>query len=247
MCGPANVPTVRDFVAAGATVALRPFGYEVRDRVLSEKPEGFPGYLTEAQRQGMDVNDYEESQLGWYPAQPLLEATTFPYLREDSIVCEVGPGTGRFSRLVVPRIPGGELHLVDHSAWMVRFLNSYFSGQPNVRVYLGEGHSLPFQRDGWIDVVFVAGTIIALKLATIQLYALDFARVLKPGGRVIFDYLDPTTPEGWSHLHTDGRTLPDVYAYHAPEVIDRVFSEAGFGDFRRTQLGKSTYFSGVRR
>src|SRR5579859_5960633 len=66
MCGPVNVPTVRDFVAAGATVALRPFGYEVRDRILSEKPEGFPGYLATAQRLGMDVNDYEESQLGGF-------------------------------------------------------------------------------------------------------------------------------------------------------------------------------------
>ena len=239
------MPTVRDFVAAGATVALRPFGYEVRDRILSEKPEGFPGYLVAARRMGMDVNDYEESQLGWYPAQPLLEATTFPLLRESSIVCEVGPGTGRFSRLILPRIPQGELHLVDHSAWMVRFLADYFP-QPNVHVYLSDGHSLPFQRDAWIDVVFVAGTIIALKLATINLYAQEFARVLKPGGAVIFDYLDPTTPDGWNHLNTEGPKLPDVYAYHAPEVIDRVFSEAGFSDFRRTQLGKSTYFVGVR-
>ncbi len=246
MCGRDNVPTVRDVVAVGATVALRPFGYEVRDRVLSEKPEGFPGYVAAAQRLGMDVNDYEESQLGWYPAHSLLAATTFPFLHESSIVCEVGPGTGRFSRLILPRIPQGQLHLVDHSAWMVRFLNTYFNGQSNVHVYLGEGHSLPFQRERWVDVVFVAGTIIALKLATIQLYALDFARVLKPGGAVIFDYLDPTTPEGWTHLCTDGHTLPDVYAYHAPEVIDHVFTAAGFTDFRRTQLGKSTYFSGIR-
>ncbi len=240
------MPSARDFVAAGATVALRPFGYEVRDRILSEKPEGFPGYLAAAQRLGMDVNDYEESQLGWYPAQPLLEATTFGYLRDNSIVCEVGPGTGRFSRLILPRIPRGELHLVDHSAWMVRFLTRYFGGQPNVRTYLGDGHSLPLAGSGWVDVVFVAGTIIALKLATIDLYAQEFARILKRGGAVVFDYLDPTTPDGWTHLKTDGRKLPDVYAYHAPEVIDRVFSEAGFGEFRRTQLGKSTYFSGVR-
>lgn len=245
MFGPANVPTVRDVVAAGAAVALRPFGYEVRDRVLSEKPEGFPGYLAVAERLGMDVNDYEESQLGWYPAQPLLEATTFPLLRESSIVCEVGPGTGRFSRLILPRIPQGELHLVDHSAWMVRFLERYFP-QPNVHVSLGDGHSLPFTRSHWVDLVFVAGTIIALTLGTIDLYAAEFARVLKPGGVVIFDYLDPSTTGGWSFLREEGQRLPDVYTYHAPEVIDRIFTDAGFTDFRRTQLGKSTYFTGTR-
>jgi SAM-dependent methyltransferase len=246
MCGTASVRTVRDVVAAGAAIALRPFGYEVRDRVLSEKPEGFPGYLEAAHQLGMDVNDYEESQLGWYSAESLLEATLFPHLRPDSVVCEVGPGTGRFSRYIVPRIPRGQLHLVDHSPWMVRFLRRYFRNQPNVVVHLGDGQSLPLPNDGGMDLVFVAGTIIALKLGTIQRYAIEFARVLKPGGMVVFDYLDPTTEAGWAHLHTDGRRLADVYTYHAPEVIDRVFAEAGFEGFDRQQLSNSTYFSARR-
>ena len=104
------------------------------------------------------------------------------------MVCEIGPGTGRFSRFIVPRIPQGQLHLVDHSPWMVRFLQTYFGRQPAVRVHLGDGHSLPFAHGGWIDLVFVAGTIVALKLGTIHLYAREFARVLKPGGVVVFDY-----------------------------------------------------------
>jgi SAM-dependent methyltransferase len=238
--------TVRDLVGAGAGIALRPFGFEVRDRVLSEKPEGFPGYLEVARQRGMDVNDYEETQLGWYPALALLEATAFQHLRADSVVCELGPGTGRFSRCILPRIERGELHLVDHSPWMVRFLDGYFQNQPRVHVHLGDGQSLPLAGMGWIDLVFVAGTIVALKLGTIQLYALEFARVLKPGGAVVFDYIDPTTAEGWAHLGTEGHRLADVYTYHAPHVIDRVFAEAGFGGFERQQIGKSTYFTARR-
>jgi SAM-dependent methyltransferase len=237
---------VRDVVAAGAGRALRPFGFEVRDRVLSEKPEGFPGYLEAARQRGMDVNDYEETQLGWYPALALLEATTFPHLRADSIVCEVGPGTGRFSRYILPRIERGELHLVDHSPWMVRFLEAYFRERPQVHVHLGDGQTLPLARAGWMDLVFVAGTMVALKLGTIQLYAQEFARVLKPGGAVVFDYIDPTTAEGWMHLETEGHRLADVYTYHAPQVIDRVFAQAGFERFERQQIGKSTYFTARR-
>jgi SAM-dependent methyltransferase len=115
-----------------------------------------------------------------------------------------------------------------------------------VHVHLGDGQSVPLSTSTYVDVVFAAGTLIALKLGTIQLYALEFARILKPGGLVIFDYIDPTTPEGWAHLHADGRRLPDVYTYHAPEVIDRVFSEARFGEFQRQQHGKSTYFTARR-
>jgi SAM-dependent methyltransferase len=235
--------TVRELVAAGAGVALKRFGFEVRDRILSERPEGFPGYIAAARQLGMDVNDYEETQLGWYPAQALLEATTFRHLRPDSIVCEIGPGTGRFSRYILPRVFEGQLHLVDHSPWMVRFLEVYFGDQPQVRVHFGDGHSLPFPQSGWMDVVFVAGTLVALKLGTIHLYAREFARVLKPGGVVVFDYIDPTTAEGWAHLETEGHRLADVYTYHAPEVIDRVFGDAGFTGFQRQQFGKSTYFT----
>ncbi len=237
---------MRDLVAAGAGKALQPFGFEVRDRILSEKPEGFPGYVEAARRLALDVNDYEETQLGWYPAQALLEATTFRHLRPDSVVCEIGPGTGRFSRYIVPRIPAGQLHLVDHSPWMVRFLDSYFRGQPQVRVHLGDGQSLPFPRSAWMDVVFVAGTLVALKLGTIHLYAREFGRVLKGGGIVIFDYIDPTTAEGWAHLQTEGHRLADVYTYHAPQIIDRVFADAGFAGFQRQQFGKSTYFTATR-
>lgn len=235
--------TVRDLLAVGAGVALRPFGFEVRESVLSEKPEGFPGYVEAAQRLGMDVNDYEDTELGWLPALPQLEATTFAHLRPDSVVCEVGPGTGRFSRLIAARLDRGELHLVDHSPWMVRFLRAYFQDKGYVFAHLGDGHSLPFERDAWIDLIFVAGTLIALELGTIRLYALEFARVLKPGGVVIFDYMDPTTPEGWAHLHNEGARLPEVYSYHAPESIDRVFAEAGFDNFERRQQAKSTYFT----
>jgi SAM-dependent methyltransferase len=146
----------------------------------------------------------------------------------------------------VSRLPRGELHLVDHSTWMVRFLETYFREDPRIRVHLGDGHSLPFERDSWLDLIFVAGTLIALNLGTIRLYTLEFARTLQPGGVLVFDYIDPTTEEGWAHLHAGGARLPDVYAYHAPRVIDRVLSEAGFEDIERQQLGMHTFVTARR-
>ena len=59
-------------------------------------------------------------------------------------------------------------------------------------------------------------------------------------------YIDPTTTEGWDHLQTEGHRLADVYTYHAPEIIDRVFAETGFEGFERQQFAKSTYFSATR-
>lgn len=238
---------VRNVLEFGASRVLGPLGYELRDRVLSERPEGFAGYLAAARAAGMDVNDYEEQRLGWRLPRPTLDEIAFPYLRQDSAVCEIGPGTGRWSRHILPQIRGGELHLVDPSPWMVRFLSSYFAEAPNVHAHLNDGQSLPFQRQAWLDLIFSANTFVELKLGVIWLYARDFSRALKPGGYAVVDYVDPTTPEGWDHLLSQPHDLASVYTFHAAEVIDKVFLSAGLGIEKRYQVGKSTFVVAKRR
>lgn len=235
------VTRARSVFEFGASRVLAPLGYELRDKVLSERPEGFAGYLAAASRARMDVNDYEEQHLGWRLPRPTLDQVAFPYLRPDSTVCEIGPGTGRWSRHILEQIPRGELHLVDPSPWMVRFLAGYFDRTPNVRAHLNDGQSLPFARPAWLDLVFSANTFVELKLGVIRLYVCDFAQALKPGGYAVVDYVDPTTVEGWQHLETQSPDMAPVYTFHSAQVIDRVFQSAGLTIERRYQIGKSTF------
>ena len=222
---------------------LSPFGYEVIRSArggANEKAEGFPSYLRQARKVDMDVNDWIEQELGWLPALPILEQTTFPYLNADSVVCELGVGTGRWSRHLAAKLPRGELHLVDHSPWIVHFLQDSFRENPRVHCHLGTGSSLPFKRDAWIDCVFSQGTFIELKLGPILLYAREFYRVVKPGGRCIFDFIDIGSVEGWNYLET--QSLSTSYTYHTEDTIERVFSSCGFLTEKTYQIGKSTYF-----
>jgi SAM-dependent methyltransferase len=242
-----SVVSVRHAFEFGASRVLAPLGYELRDRVLSERPEGFAGYLEAACQAGMDVNDYEEQRLGWRLPLPTLEELVFPVLRPDSKVCEIGPGTGRWSRHILRCVHNGELHLVDPSPWMVRFLTHYFEGAPVVRAHLNDGQSLPFGREAWLDVIFSANTFVELKLGVIWRYAVEFARVLKPGGYAVIDYIDPSTREGWEHLRTQGPEMASVYTFHAPHTIDCVFDDAGMHIERRFQVGKSTFVVARRR
>ncbi len=235
------MPDVRTAFEAGASRILRPLGYELRDRVLSERPEGFAGYLEAARLAGMDVNDYEEKCLAWRLPRPTLDEIVYPYLYPEAKVCEIGPGTGRWSRHILEQIPAGELHLVDPSPWMVRFLSGYFTRAANVTAHLNDGQSLPFDREHWLDMIFSANTFVELKLGSIYLYVREFARCLKPGGYAVVDYVDPTTSEGWQHLMTQGVEMAPVYTFHHAETIDRVFAEAGLTIERRYQIGKSTF------
>jgi ubiquinone/menaquinone biosynthesis C-methylase UbiE len=234
-------PTLRDAAEYGANLIARRFGYEVRPWRADPKSEGFQGYVEQARQAGQDVNDWQESHLGWVPALPQLERVVFPHLRPNSVVVELGPGTGRYSRSIAARVPDGHLHLVDHSPFMVAFLRDYFASNPRVSVHLNDGASLPFAEDTWADLVFSAGTLIALGLGTIELYLREFRRVLRSGGQAIFDYIDPDTPEGWQHLTSQSAFLRTVYTYHAASAIERVCQAVGFGVGERHQEGKSTY------
>ncbi len=62
---------------------LSPFGVEVRR--LQKKISGgeYPNYLKEAQKEGMNVNDWIEQKMGWSKALPSLDQVMFPYLRDD--------------------------------------------------------------------------------------------------------------------------------------------------------------------
>src|SRR5206468_3214868 len=135
----------------------------------------------------------------------------------------------------------GELHLVDPSPWMIRFLTHYFETTPHVRAHLNDGQSLSFSQDRSLDLIFSANTFVELKLGVIWLYARDFARVLKAGGYAVVDYIDPSTSDGWQHLRTQGPEMASVYTFHTSETIDRVFDDAGLSILRRFQVGKSTF------
>ena len=239
-----NIPHVCQALKRCMNQILEPFGFEVRriKELPDVKAEGFPAYVKKATNAGMDVNDWIEQNLGWEDVLLILQRTVFPYLGENSTVCELGVGTGRSARHIVARLTKGELYLVDHSPWIVDFVRGYFHSNPRVHVLLNDGHSLPLERSQ-VDLIFSQGTFIELKLGLFYLYSLEFYRVLKPGGYCVLDYIDITTEGGWEYLRAQSRQYGDCFTYHMPETVDRVFSSAGFEIVKRHHMGKSTYLT----
>jgi ubiquinone/menaquinone biosynthesis C-methylase UbiE len=209
---------------------------------IADTGDGFPAYVAAATRAGVDVNDWIERELGWMPALPILEQLVFPLLSADCVVCEVGVGTGRWSRHIAPRIPNGELVLVDKSQWIVNFLSDYFRGRPSVRAVLCDGASLPFDRDQWMDVVFSQGLFITLRLGHIYRYLREFARELKPGGFAVFDFIDPATTEGWAFMERESAAAYDSFSYNSSDAVAKCCAAAGLEVIRSCNIGKSTYF-----
>ena len=219
---------------------IRRFRYGFRSDIPESRCEGFDTYLEAANKAGEDVNDWIETVLQWKPALPVLKEVVFPYLENNSTLCEIGSGTGRQTRHIIPEIPHGTLHLFDHSLWIQKFLKGYFSKYRNVHVHNCDGLALDMP-DHSTDLVFSNGTFIEMKLGTIFLFSNQFARIVKHNGFVIFDYIDISTREGWQYLESQSAQFSNCYTYHSGSTIDKIFSNAGFELIKRYQYGKSTY------
>lgn len=239
---------MRRVVQAVASRALRPLGLEVRapgPPPPDARAWAFPYLLDQARQRGMDVNDYEETLEGWEPAGPRFDALLAPHLGPSSRVCEIGPGTGRWSRHLVSRLPSGELHLVDHSPWLCDFLREYFRADPRVHVHLNDGCHLDPLPDGAFDLVACIGGFVAMNLGVIMRYGQEMARVLRPGGAAVVDYIDVGRDEGWRWLEANctSAEYAQIYTFHQRETVHRVFERTGLQVDTETLGSWSTYLT----
>ncbi len=191
--------------------------------------EGFAAYYAEAQRLGKDLNDYLEEDMSWGDCYHLIEPTTFPWMKADSVVLELGAGSGRWSRHLLGRLAGGHLHLVDNSPWKVNFLREYFHAEANVSVHLNDGHTLTDFDDESVDLVCSYGTFIYFQLGQFYRYGQEFFRVLRPGGHVVLDFIDIDTDTGWKWLEDhSSEEWANCFTYYPPDVVEHLFQHVGF-------------------
>ncbi|MDV6235836.1 class I SAM-dependent methyltransferase [Leptospira ellisii] len=199
--------------------------------------------MKKATENQQDVNDYINKM--WGDPIIVLEQVFFPYLdlmKGSTIVCEIGVGTGRWSREIIKRMNFDnetKLILVDHSSWVIDFLKNYFREEQRIFPLLNNGNNLPISTDGSVDLIFSDGTFIELKLGQILSLIKEIHRALKPGGIFTFDFIDIDTEEAWRHLHTYCDQFGHCFTYHSADTMIRLFSEVGFSLKNRVQIPKS--------
>lgn len=133
---------------------------------------------------------------GEFEAIGILELETLKYfgLKEDSYVIDVGCGSGRLAQPlsryltgkylgidIVPELVGYARHIVGRADW---------------RFEVAEGLSIP-EKDGAADFVCFFSVFTHLLHEQTFVYLQEAKRVLKPGGLVVFSFLDFTVPGHW--------------------------------------------------
>jgi ubiquinone/menaquinone biosynthesis C-methylase UbiE len=225
---------------------LSPFDLEIR-----KKPYIYHcSYLwsEDARKAGMEVNDFVERDHK-KPALQELQKLVFPYISGSSIVCELGPGTGCYTRRISEKIDEGEFHVVDFDQYTIDFLKQYLKPNPRVRFHVNSGYTLPFESDAWVDLVFCTSMFTGINLTYFCAYIKEFSRVLKPRGYAVFDYFDVAAKEGWNNLMENmARDRPIFnYNYHATETIDKLVALAGLEVLERYPTIRGSTFVVARK
>ncbi len=205
-------------------------------------------WIAEAQEEGMAVNDFIEKDHR-KPALTELEKLVFPHISAKSIVCELGPGTGVYTRYMNAYITGGEFHIVDADPNAIKFLDRHLPKNPRMHLYLNSGTALPFESEGWIDLAFCASIFTGGNLSYFFRYMQEFSRALKAGGYLVFDYFDISTEAGWDVLIKNmARKQPIfAYTYHSTETVDKILELLGFRIIDRSPTVRGSVFVTARK
>lgn len=166
-----------------------------------------------------------------YPAELIDHLKNCGVLTGGTVVADIGAGTGIFSRLLVP--PAARVYAVEPNDAMRSAAGR--QDQPAIVHVKGtaEETTLP---DGSVDVIAAAQAFHWFEPAAARA---EFARILKPGGRVALiwnERLPDATPflrDYEALLQTKGTDYGAVnHTRIDREAIARFFMPAGFGEFR---------------
>ena len=134
---------------------------------------------------------------GEFEAIGLLELETLKYfgLKEDAYVIDVGCGSGRLAKPLSQYLAGRYLgtdvvsELVNHARQIV--------GRPDWRFELAQRLSIP-EDDGEADMICFFSVFTHLLHEQTYAYLEEAKRVMKPGGKIVFSFLDFTIPAHWN-------------------------------------------------
>lgn len=230
----------------GVNAVLSPLGVQVT-RVYPNTVCTL-AWLKEARQAGMEINDYIEKDQS-KPALSELEQLVFPHLFPGVAFCELGPGTGCYTRRLNARIKDGEFHIVDVDSATIEFLKSYLPPNPATHFHVNSGRELPFSKNNWLDIGFCTSMFTGVNLTYFYRYMLEFSRVLKPDGHFVFDYFDVATEAGWRVLKRNMARSTPIYAYnyHRTETVDRILDETGYEIIGRQPTVRGSVFVTARK
>jgi SAM-dependent methyltransferase len=179
---------------------------------------------------GMDYGLPAEvtARFGDYLRERLVE----PYIAADSVGMEIGPGGGRFTALLLPRVR--TLHLAEPSKAMIGRLRSRFPGQAALAFHHTDGRTLPPLPGGSLDFCVAFDVFVHFEPRLVFWYLRQIRALLRPGGTAIIHYANVTTPAGLRQFlcevegNLDRRRDYSAFGVMSPDLMAALAAASGF-------------------
>ncbi|MBA0125065.1 class I SAM-dependent methyltransferase [Haloechinothrix sp. YIM 98757] len=171
-----------------------------------ERAKDLPGVNTRDYNRRL-WTDYDWSRSGeeWTPSaewrQSLVDDVLVPALPQDADALEIGPGAGRWSGELQPRVRS--LVLADISPAAIDLCRERFAACDNVSFAVNDGQHLPAVPRESVDFVWAFDVFLHIAPLDQRAYVSELARVMRPGAvGVIHHPGDGGSAEGWRSAMT---------------------------------------------
>jgi hypothetical protein len=171
---------------------LGPVGFEVT-RIASQREREEPGVvlpfrttIAGAEAAGLSVSDFVEityNRLG--ATQETLDAMEGLGVFENRIdrVCEIGPGSGRYLERTMKRCRPSHYEIYETAVSWAEWLGTTYG----VTIQPTDGKTLAATPTDSIDLAQAHKVFVVTPSMTTCSYLLEMARVVRDGGKVVFD------------------------------------------------------------
>ena len=215
-----------------ADALLKPFGLEVRRRAHDEEKPWDHTFRhgISAEKEGGDPNDAVIKAWG----NPEWEKYITPHLQERMVVCEIGPGVGRWTKHVLEKAK--KLYVVDYSKVVCDYWRA--KNDERISVIQSQNTRMPQIPDQSVDLFMSFDVFVHMDIETVYGYLEEAFRVLKPSGVALIDYLslDDEYSAKWfikdlNKQDTYGSPLEvkrSIFRVHHKETIQMLAEELGF-------------------
>jgi SAM-dependent methyltransferase len=215
-------------IVTATNSALRLLGAELIRYAGDRKPwdDVFEKWIAEAEVSGQDPNDLGDVDWGDTSGKA-FETYYFSFINPESVVLELGPGSGRVTRHLIGRC--GELILVDYSQAVCDWLARYLKGKGSYRIIQIQKPSLAGVENGSVDTVIANGVFEHLDMDELFCFLQEFSRVLRPDGVISFNFDNIMSAGGmaWFKEYRGEPGSRSIFRFYHPESIRVLAHEAG--------------------